>query len=231
MMPVFIKSKPKLAARKLGLQVSPRALLQKYRDNERGIAAIEFAIIAPIMIAMYFGLAEMASAISVDRKISHGTNVAGDLSTQQPEIKDEDIEEVLAAALRVMDIPDVDRVSIDMESFILPAEGDPPQSQGRITVNGSVGNFNQFDATTLDAKLLNATSGVMVTRVRYKYTPFQLRFFDSTITLQETFLLKPRRSDVVLIQDGPGSEITCSATHYSNVSCTASNTGAAAAAP
>ena len=199
--------------------LSPRRLSRRYREDDRGIAAIEFAIIAPVMIGMYFGLAEIASAISVDRRISHGTNVAGDLATQQPELKDDEIEEVLAAALRVMNVQDVDQISIDMESFILPAANQPPESQGRITLNNGGGAFTPYDATGLDSKLLNANSGVVVTRVKYNYTPLQLRFFDSTITLKETFLLKPRRSDSVQFQDGNGSLKTCTATTYQNVTC------------
>lgn len=200
--------------------LSPRRLSRRYRQDEDGIAAIEFAIIAPIMIGMYFGLAEMASAISVDRRISHGTNVAGDLATQQPQLRDGEIEEVVAAAMRVMGVTDVDQIAIDMESFILPAVDQPPESQGRIRVNNSVGQFTSFDASTLDSKLLNANSGVVVTRVKYRYTPLQLRFFDSTITLEETFLLKPRRSDSVQFQDGTGSVVDCTATSFASVSCT-----------
>ena len=73
-----------------------RKLSGRYREDDRGIAAIEFAIIAPVMIGMYFGLAEIASAISMDRRISHSTNVVGDLSTQQPELRDGEIAEVLS---------------------------------------------------------------------------------------------------------------------------------------
>ena len=200
--------------------LNPKRLSRKYRDDEDGIAAIEFAIIAPVMIGMYFGLAEIATAISVDRRISHGTNVAGDMATQQPEIRDADIEEVVSAALRVMNIPDIDRVSMDIESFILPAADQPAESRGRIRVNQSAGNFTNFDASTLDTKILNANSGVVVTRVTYKYTPIELRFFNSDITLDETFLLKPRRSDAVQIQDGMGSLIDCTATSFENVTCT-----------
>lgn len=214
-----LKSPFKTSLRNRFINVSPRKLSQSFRQDEHGIAAIEFAIIAPVMIGMYFGLAEMASAISVDRRVSHGTNVAGDLATQQPELKDGDIEEVVAAALRVMQLPDVGQVAIDVESFILPAVGQPPESRGRIRVNSSVGGFSSFDAANLDIKLLNANSGVVVTRVRYNYTPLQLRFFDSTITLEETFLLKPRRSDAIQIQEGNGSLIDCTATHYSAVNC------------
>jgi len=216
------RQKTRFLLRKLMSSVSPRRLSHAYKADEDGIAAIEFAIIAPVMIAMYFGLAEIASAISVDRRISHGTNIAGDLATQQPEIKDGDIEEVIAAALRVMNIRDVNKVAIDMESFILPDVGEAPESRGRIRVNNNIGKFTSFDASQLDEKLLNEKSGVVVTRVKYQYTPLQLRFFDSTITLEETFLLKPRRSDAVDFQDGSGSLVDCSATKFSNVKCSAS---------
>jgi len=219
MKPMPIKTRMKSTLRTTAARLSPKNFAQRYRDDERGIAAIEFAIIAPIMIGMYFGLAEIASAIGVDRRISHGTNVAGDLSTQQPELMGADIEEVLSAALRVMDVPNVDQISIDMESFILPAAGQPPESRGRIRLNNGAGVFTNFDATTLDDKLLNANSGVVVTRVSYNYTPLEFRFIDSTIRLDETFLLKPRRSDAVQIEEGNGSLIDCTATHYSNVSC------------
>lgn len=216
-----MKSTLKTSVQRAGRSLSPRRLSRRYRDDERGIAAIEFAIIAPVMIGMYFGLAEIASAIAVDRRISHGTNVAGDLATQQSELKDGDIEEVIAAAMRVMSVTNVSDISIDMESFILPAEGEPPESRGRIRVNSSVGNFSNFDASGLDNKLLNSRSGVVVTRVRYNYTPLELRFFDSTVKLEETFLLKPRRSDAVDFQDGAGSVVDCTATSYTNVSCSA----------
>jgi len=216
--------KTRFSVYKLLSSLSPRRLSRAYKADEDGIAAIEFAIIAPVMIAMYFGLAEIASAISVDRRISHGTNVAGDLATQQPEIKDGDIEEVLAAALRVMNIRDINNVAIDMESFILPGKDEAPESRGRIRVNNNVGNFSKFDASELDEKLLNENSGVVVTRVKYRYTPLKLRFFDSTITLEETFLLKPRRSDAVDFQEGNGSLIDCSATTFSDVDCSGSGT-------
>jgi len=199
---------------------NPQRLSSKFRKNEDGIAAIEFAIIAPIMIIMYFGLAEIASTISIDRRISHGTNVAGDMATQQPQILLADIEEVVSASLRVMDISDISRVSMDIESFILPAADQPPESRGRIRVNASAGKFTNFDATSLDTKILSANSGVVVTRVTYQFSPLKLRYFDTDITLDETFMLKPRRSDAVEIEDGIGSLINCTATSFDNVSCT-----------
>lgn len=196
-----------------------RRLSRQYREDERGIAAIEFAIIAPIMIGMYFGLAEIASAISIDRRISHSANVAGDLSTQQPELKDEDIVELISAALRVMGVEDASSVSMDIHSYMKPGADDAPESRGLIRLNQSVGNFPALQPDTIDANLLNERSGVVVTRVSYEYTPLKLRYFDSDITLTEKFLHKPRRSDAVIFQDGKGSIIDCTATTFKDVTC------------
>jgi len=197
----------------------PSKVINRFVREEKGIAAVEFAIIAPIMITMYFGLAEVASAIGVDRSLSHGTNVAGDLATQQPELRDGEIEEVLAAAIRVMGINDASKVAIDMESFILEAGQTAPVSKGRITFNSAVGNFPTFDASTLDSKLLNENSGVVVTRVSYSYSPLKLRYFDTDITLKETFMLKPRRSDSVEFSKDGNSTVTCTGTSYQSISC------------
>lgn len=191
--------------------LSPHRLSKRYREDEQGIAAIEFAIIAPIMIVMYFGLAEIASTIAVDRKVSHAANVMGDLATQQPDLDDRDVEEIISATLRVIDVNDLNNVSVDIESFILPGSGQPPESRGRIQLND---DFGRFDASNLDDKLLNENSGIVVARIQYKYTPIELRFFDSTITLKETFMLKPRRSDSVEFND-----TTCRVGSYSDVSC------------
>jgi len=201
----------------------PTDLTQRFRKDERGVAAIEFAIIAPIMIAMYFGLAEIASAISVDRRVSHSTNVAGDLATQTAEISGDDIEEVVSAALRVLDVPDISKVSMDIESFILPNAGEAPESRGRVRVNSAAGSFGSYDAAKLDSKILNENSGVVVTRLSYKYTPLKLRFMKTEMSLNETFLLKPRRSDAVQIQDGNGSVVDCKATTFADVSCSVTN--------
>ena len=202
---------------------NPVSLTRRFRNDQGGVAAIEFAIIAPIMIGMYFGLAEIASAIGVDRQVSHATNVAGDLATQQPQITGSQIEEIVSASLRVLGNADISKVSMDIESFILPAAGEAPESRGRIRVNNSAGSFTNFEAGGLDNKILNENSGVVVTRLSYEYAPLKLQFFNTDITLKETFLLKPRRSDAVEIQDGQGSLIDCSATSYADVSCSVTN--------
>ena len=172
------------------------------KDND-GIAAIEFAFIAPIMIFMYFGMAEVATAISVDRQVSHSANVAGDLATQTEVISAAQMSEIMTATLLVMGIPESERSSVKMEieSFGRAANGDLIKN-GRATLNGPYPST--FNANDLDDRILSNTSGVVVARVLYNYKPLNLRYTSSNIDLQETFMLKPRQSINVDIEETNG---------------------------
>ena len=193
-------------------------LTKRFRKDEDGVAAIEFAIIAPIMITMYFGLSEMATAIAVDRRISHGANVAADLLTQQAQMSPIDIEETLAASVRVMGVANVGDITMQIQSYVLDSN-DQMVREGLINFNTGASNLPAFDASTLSARVLSQTSGVVVTRVAYTYSPLQLRYFNSDITLSETFLLKPRRSNAVVFAEDQGKISTCTGTSFGDVTC------------
>ncbi len=186
-------------------------LIQRYKSAKDGVAAIEFVFVAPIMIAMYFGLAEMSTAISADRKISHGTNIAGDLATQVAEISADQMSEIMTAATLVMGVPTdrLNSVQMQIASFSKDATG-AVVPLGKAEINGPYPT--RFNADDLDDLILSEASGVVVARVAYDYEPLKLRFFDANFTLTETFLLKPRKSATIDLQDGAGAitDFTCS---------------------
>ena len=47
----------------------PRAFRRFGRDR-RGVSAVEFAFIAPVMIGLYLGCAEISDGVGADRKVS-----------------------------------------------------------------------------------------------------------------------------------------------------------------
>ena len=64
-----------------------RALL----DDCRGIVAVEFAVIVPVMLVMYFGMEEFASAVAVNRKVTIVARTLSDLTSQSPSVQDADL--------------------------------------------------------------------------------------------------------------------------------------------
>ncbi len=189
----------------------------KLGKNEDGLAAIEFAILAPVMISMYFGLAEVASAISVDRSISHATNVAGDLTSQVANVDDADLEDLLTATLRIMDVDDSSKVTISIESWSRDAGGNDT-NVGSATMNAGAAALPAFDVSTVDTSLLNDTAGIVVARVAYLYSPMKLQYMKTDFTMSDTFILKPRRSSEVAFANTPGKTFTCTSSG-TTVSC------------
>lgn len=59
-----------------------RMVLADFRDEIRGVAAVEFALIAPLMLLLYVGTVEVSGALATNRKLSRVSSAIGDLVTQ-----------------------------------------------------------------------------------------------------------------------------------------------------
>jgi len=78
--------------------------LKTLRSDEKGVAAIEFALIAPVMFGIYFGITVMSITISADRNVSHATGVTSDLSTRFSSIDEVDAGNILTAAVSILGV-------------------------------------------------------------------------------------------------------------------------------
>ena len=188
-----------------------KTLVKRVIKDKDGVAAIEFAFVAPMMIALYIGLAEVSLLISADRNVSHATSVAGDLATQEASLNEDDVEDIFNAALAVLgtSYTNSQRVSIDMISFEVDAAG-ITQEVGYAKLG--TGFSAKFDPAGTSTTLLNETSGLVVTRIIYEYHS-PSRTYVQTPSLSETFMLKPRKSKSISFG---GTAITCTVINSSN---------------
>src|SRR5689334_21331588 len=77
------------------------APLSRFGANERGISALEFALLLPLMITLYLGGVEISQAVSADRKNTLVSHTIGDLVAQSSNIADADMTNILNAASSV----------------------------------------------------------------------------------------------------------------------------------
>jgi Flp pilus assembly protein TadG len=61
----------------------PPEWLSRFHLDRRGVAAIEFAFIAPLLLCLYFATMEASQAIETSKKISRVASMVADLVTQQ----------------------------------------------------------------------------------------------------------------------------------------------------
>jgi Flp pilus assembly protein TadG len=56
--------------------------IQALAGDQRGVAAVEFALLAPLMVMVYFGLSELTEGLMANRKTGHVASAIGDLTAQ-----------------------------------------------------------------------------------------------------------------------------------------------------
>ena len=69
--------------------------IKRFARDRRGVAAIEFAFIAPVLLVMYFITMEFSQAIETSKKVSRLGSMVADLVTQQPAVTDTDLKNIM----------------------------------------------------------------------------------------------------------------------------------------
>lgn len=54
--------------------------------DKKGVGAVEFALIAPVLIVLYIGSLEISVAMSVNKKVARASSAVADLVTQETEV-------------------------------------------------------------------------------------------------------------------------------------------------
>src|SRR5436305_14698896 len=78
-----------------------RRSLRRFGQDKRGVSAVEFAMLLPLMVTLYIGGVEVSSAIAVDRKVTLVARTVGDLVAQSTSVNATDMTNLLDAASSV----------------------------------------------------------------------------------------------------------------------------------
>ncbi|TJW36747.1 MAG: pilus assembly protein, partial [Mesorhizobium sp.] len=67
----------------------------RFCSDRRGVAAVEFALIVPLLLVMYFITMEASQAIETSKKVGRVASMVADLVTQQPTVVRADLEDIM----------------------------------------------------------------------------------------------------------------------------------------
>lgn len=71
-----------------------RDLFRRLIRDRRGVSAVEFALIAPVLIAFYFGLAEFCQGYMAQKRMGHSTAMVADLVAQKETLTAAQIDDI-----------------------------------------------------------------------------------------------------------------------------------------
>ncbi len=84
------------------LMLDTKGWLRRFRSDRRGVGAIEFAFIAPVLIVLYIGALEVSVAMSVNKKLARASSTVADLVTQAETINKAGLVDMVNVAKSVM---------------------------------------------------------------------------------------------------------------------------------
>ncbi len=179
-------------------------LLGKFRRQRDGVAAIEFAMIAPLMILMFVGTLEISAAVAVNRKVSRVSSALGDLITQSDSLTNTDINNIMDATGHIMvpyDSSDIGIVltGISIEngaSKVVWSRSRGATARGAGTAISVPTAISQNDSFLVIAEV----SGNHTPMVGWpKYKDGYLSFDDAAIQMSERMYLRPRGNSAIQI--------------------------------
>ena len=107
----------RLAKFRLELTMRTMSLIRFMRDR-RGVSAIEFAMVAPILILLYVGAAELGNALTIYRRTSTVASTAADLTAQVKTVSTADLQDIVAASSSIMSPFSIDPLKIVVSSVV-----------------------------------------------------------------------------------------------------------------
>ncbi len=87
------------------------------RNGEHGIAAVEFGIIFPVLLMLFFVVVNLSQYVSLNRKLTVAANLVADLVTRQKEVTQADIDDYILAAQMSLRPLDASKVRIDIHRY------------------------------------------------------------------------------------------------------------------
>jgi Flp pilus assembly protein TadG len=167
-----------------------RALLR----DQRGISAVEFAMLLPLMVTLYLGGVEVSQAVAVDRKVTLVARTLSDLVAQATNVTTSDITNILAASAAVV-VPYSDsKLKITVSSVKIDSTG-VAKIAWSDTKNGTARTVGS--TVTLSAALNTANTSLIWAEAQYAYTPAIGYVITGTMNLRDQIYMRPRLSDCV----------------------------------
>jgi Flp pilus assembly protein TadG len=174
-----------------------RRPISGFAKDRSGAGAIEFALLVPVLILLYFGAVEFGDALAAKRKVTSVTSALGDLVTRTKEISESEMEAILTSAPGTVLFPypvnddniaikvtctaiDEDKVATVMWSEALNATKD-----------------KAGDKATVPAGVSLPSSKLVSVDVTYDYEPAVGRWLTDTVSFNSAFYFKPREDGTV----------------------------------
>ncbi len=168
-----------------------------FAGDTRGVSAIEFALVAPILIMAYLGLSELTLGMMASRKASHLAASIGDLAAQSETLSSANITDLFAIGTSMLQPFSTSGTSLKIRLTSVTM-----QSNNKATVDWSaVQNMTKYNAgdviSAVTTSQISAGQSLIMTEVEYDYSSPIGNFLPGQSAFKYTFYHHPRNGAMV----------------------------------
>lgn len=173
-------------------------LLKRWVHDARGIVAIEFALIVPVMLLMYAGLVELCEVLSVNRKINQVATSTADLVAQNESITPANMTDIFAADAAVIAPYDATIVKI-LACAVYTDTAGAQRVRWCKAYNDTAPAAATVTPVAVASSLMHSDEDMVVVRVTYDFaSPFtSLLAIKAKYSLKRTYFERPRISSTI----------------------------------
>jgi len=169
------------------------------RDS-RGVAAVEFALLLPILLLLYFGVVELTQGVMTQQRANHVAATVGDLVSQSSSLASADVADIFSVGATVM-YP-YPTTSLKLRVSSLTAD-----SHGNVTIVWSQGSGGLIALTKgsavsgLPTSVIAPSESVVMSESQYTYTSVFGQILPAPVVFNEKAYFHPRLSTAVACAD------------------------------
>ena len=173
------------------LAARARLGLERLFSDRRGVSAVEFALLLPLMLTLYLGGVEVSQGVAVDRKVTLTARSVADLVAQATTLTGTDMSNVLDAATAVTAPYSSSNLKVTVSQVKIDANNNATidWSCARNVTARAVGQ-----SVTVPSGLNVASTWLIWGEVQYAYKPVIGYVITGTLSLHDQIYMRPRQS-------------------------------------
>ena len=171
--------------------------LAALRRDQRGVSAVEFAMLLPLMVTLYLGAVEISQGVAINRKVTLTSRTVADLASQVSSASSSDMTNLLNASASVISPFDASKLKVTVSQVKIDAN-----SNATIDWSETLGGTKRAkgSSVSLPTALKVADSYLIWSEVSYHYTPTIGYVVTGSLNLKDQIYMRPRLSDKVTYQ-------------------------------
>lgn len=175
----------------------------RFVRDERGVSAVEFVLIFPLLVTMLAGTVDIGQALTVSRKMNQVVSTLGDMTSQQTAWTTTDIDAIIAGTATIVEPFNKTDLKIDLTVLDIDAALKAKVAWAR-GYNKTALTKTAASPVTIPTNI--AQSGVQLIAVKATFTlttPFSKLLKPitgvTTYNYSKTYIMRPRNGDAITL--------------------------------